>query len=838
MRVFLILLLCLTPVSARSSILRITTTSLPSGTATFSYSAALAATGGKTPYTWSATGLPAGISVSGSAASMLTGIPMVAGTFSPVITVTDRTSRHTSAALALVIVAAPTPPPPPPNTTSDDEFFGPFPSWTNLKTTYGAKGDGVTDDTAAINQALTDLGAAGHSHTLYVNCGTYQVTGLQSPPHQGIRVYGEDPSCVTFRWAGSSTSAGPLLFVNGDNYSEFSRVTFDGAGNTSLILVEQSGVGPGAFFDTGNEYADDVFQNAGVGIRCGALANGCSEMTVLRDRFTNLASAGILTGNYNALDIWVRYSIFDHCGSGIGDYVQMVDGTMFSGAGNFHAYNSIFRYSTHADIGIGNTAPFSFRDNFFLGSPEAIHGGGTGNPAPMTIAGNKFIDNPVISGQAPIDIANQGPILLLDNLFRPVLNGSTALTAWTLEDMVAVGNTVTTSPGALRANGRFYELDTSVVTPSAIDATAPTLPGTAPNLHRPITEVPIGADTPTIQAAINTAAAQNGVVHLPEGAYSVTASITVPAAVCLVGDGMFATSLNWTAGAGVPGPLVKVGGPGAMCVRELRINAGLLVDAIGTSNIDQPGSRVFLHGVQMGADNLASNANLFVDGVQNVRVEAEDIAQSGTTGVGIKVAAGKGAPVIVWDGTSCCETIPYQVTSGSLLLRDTWNEQPGPALLSVSGSSSVTVDGMRAALNTTGQPTPAINVAGLSGTVAVLTAEPSDRLIISGDGSQTQVLESSGDAYCLVVDPYFVDQSAPAAVSGLLLNRECTTTTPGSGSIPTANVGSSDPAFVRAALAQTRSAHQAPLTPVPAGATDLRLYRVMLSRGVNNIHVH
>src|SRR5262249_12175609 len=43
-----------------------------------------------------------------------------------------------------------------------DEFVGPFPSWINIKTAYGAKGDGITDDTAAFQRALTELGAAGH----------------------------------------------------------------------------------------------------------------------------------------------------------------------------------------------------------------------------------------------------------------------------------------------------------------------------------------------------------------------------------------------------------------------------------------------------------------------------------------------------------------------------------------------------------------------------------------------------------------------------------------------------------------------------------------------------
>ena len=67
--------------------LAITTTSLPAGTVGSGYSATVSATGGDGTYRWSASGLPAGLSVSGSGA--ITGTPSAAGTSTVTVTVTD-----------------------------------------------------------------------------------------------------------------------------------------------------------------------------------------------------------------------------------------------------------------------------------------------------------------------------------------------------------------------------------------------------------------------------------------------------------------------------------------------------------------------------------------------------------------------------------------------------------------------------------------------------------------------------------------------------------------------------------------------------------------------------
>jgi hypothetical protein len=89
-----------------------TTTSFPSGTTGSAYNNfVLSASGGTSPYTWTARGLPAGLTVTNGA---ITGTPTASGTFSVTVTVTDSTSPPlsvTSQSLSLVVNQASSPQP-------------------------------------------------------------------------------------------------------------------------------------------------------------------------------------------------------------------------------------------------------------------------------------------------------------------------------------------------------------------------------------------------------------------------------------------------------------------------------------------------------------------------------------------------------------------------------------------------------------------------------------------------------------------------------------------------------------------------------------------------------
>ena len=91
----------------------ITTTSLTAGTEGTAYSATVAATGGTGTATWTATGLPAGLSI--SSAGTISGTPTASGNFSVVVTATAGTSASATLGLvinpAAVVTASPTPSP-------------------------------------------------------------------------------------------------------------------------------------------------------------------------------------------------------------------------------------------------------------------------------------------------------------------------------------------------------------------------------------------------------------------------------------------------------------------------------------------------------------------------------------------------------------------------------------------------------------------------------------------------------------------------------------------------------------------------------------------------------
>ena len=84
----------------------ISTGVLPTGELTVAYNSSPVGSAGTTPYTWTATGLPAGLNM--SSAGLISGTPTATGTASTVVTLTDAAGATVSKGLALTVNPLPT----------------------------------------------------------------------------------------------------------------------------------------------------------------------------------------------------------------------------------------------------------------------------------------------------------------------------------------------------------------------------------------------------------------------------------------------------------------------------------------------------------------------------------------------------------------------------------------------------------------------------------------------------------------------------------------------------------------------------------------------------------
>lgn len=711
------------------------------------------------------------------------------------------------------------------NQALDEEFVGPFPSWANAKTDFGAKGDGVTDDTVALQKALTFLRYYTNKGALYLPAGVYRITQTlnviraTNSESKDVIIVGEDLATTTLRWDGLTNG---LMMEYQAWYAKMGRLTFDGAGKAKTAIAH------GAMFSTHNEFSDMVFKNLAFGIEAGTTnSQGNAECVVERCRFANCSLAGISIQNWNSLDWFVWDCEFDDCHLGVSNIY---------GSGNYHVYQSLFRNSSLADLSIGNTGYFSIRDNTSIGSKAFFTAAGNGSCGLVTLQGNTVV-NP---GGTPVQVNNRGPLLLLDNRLQDY-QGS-AVNAVTWAGFVSVGNTFTTT-NAVQANPGGIFLD-DIVTLEKLPVILPKMPGTLPNLKRMVIDLAGPTNSAGLQAAINKAATYSGlrpIVHLPPGIYGINQTVTIPAGcdVQLVGDGA-RTALRW-AGSN-SGPVLRLAGPARATLRDFIVFGAfnsIQADGIEIDNCDQPGARVHFEQVDV---RQAAGAGFLAEGLANANVDLNDFYHAENT-VSVQVhGAGQpfssvGGRVAIFGGASSDNDLTYDVSGGgSLLVRDTWYETGRtnqPCFMRCTNSGYFTLHGANVAPAWSQTNLPAIAISNFVGTATFLTTQfsfPNTSLAVSGQGPQTAVLllgtVNSND-------PRF---NSPQAQMSLQQSFKYSTNNNGTFTA-IGSAGPSDPDFLRKMLRQTRLAKPAPLTPLPAEVTDVRFSRVFVEGGRVAIHL-
>lgn len=740
---------------------------------------------------------------------------------------------------------------------SDEEFLGPFPSWRDLRRDYGAVGDGQADDTAPLQRALDDLTKHQQTCVLYLPAGRYRLTGpvrTRRQAHtdcQGVAVVGEDPARTVLEWDGP---AGGTMFEWDAWYSKISRLTFEGRGRAGTALLY------GPAFSTYNETSDLIFREATNGLVFGGPRTaGQAENAVLRCQFLR-CETGVRTVNWNSMDIWVWHGRFEDCGRGVHNVM-----------GNWHVWDSLFLRSRQADLSSINLMAFSVVHNTSVGS-RRFFDFSTGHTwgSPVSLTGNRVLDP---TGDWAVILDNAGPYLVMDNIFR--LGGAARGVRMTWADQTLVGNTYSKT-NAVEERGRFRRVAEKIVAAGDLSEALPTLPPAPPKRTRPVFEVAPGADGAAIQRALDQAAqlaGQRPVVHLPMGNYKIEKTLVIArqADLQLVGDsaGETGTRLNWAGPA--EGVMLRLEGPARATLRDFYLHAGP-ARALVVEQADQAGGRIYadqLNANGPGSKRAARSAAVRVNGVDRSDVLLRALQGSGNAGTWVEVLGGPGAAtasnqISLFTGATGSAAGQYEVRGGArLVVRGVYHERSSDSLngLHLTDRGLLSIDATRFSYATSAAaPTVAADSFRGLFTLATCMLMPVDtkescRFELRGDGSETSVLALNNQFWVqqrTTAGDVWRNQAQPPARGGLIgcnVNTGNKEAAPkgfeflanlgdhpdpaksGYGAGPLENRGPVDDTTLLRHLAPLRQARLWQPTSAPAGATDLRIHRVMASGG-------
>jgi len=736
-------------------------------------------------------------------------------------------------AMSLTQVVAPVSATPLAVSYEDMDVLGPFSSWANVKTDYGATGDGVTDDAPAIQRALNDLGKVGKASVLYVPAGNYKIGStlkLQGNPGSnsgsygmdGVGIVGESPATTRLIWAGPA--GGAMLIQNGGFNTRYSRLTWDGKGTAGYGVAHWWDTTAGLPMDASPEHMDEVFTDMQIGIMAGRGGVGYgqlnSEGQVRRVSFIRNTKAGLDTGSWNALDWWVWDSTFTDCARGVTNAFT-VSSVAEAGAGSMYVYRSVFLRSTVADAQIGNTGFFSFHQNVSVGSRRFFEGGTIGsNTASVLIKGNRIVDT---TDALAIVNGNLGPLTLIDNQIRSASGQTTAAVQvndfYKGRDVISIGNTFTVNNPIqlVDSTDRLFSTGDKTVPRSSISSAIPAAISTPTRVARTVFEVPAGSGSMAIQALVNQAAASNEanpVIHFPPGTYRLRTTVTIPAKarIQLAGDALTST-LIW-AGPSM-GTMFLLEGPSYATIRDMQIIAlAPSATAFELLAANQAGGRVLVIGSSIGqltARNLTQTQLSFQ---ANTGIFGMDL--SNVQGL-VSIGAGNIGLVNSTNGTRA-------------LMADTWYEGPATSLVRVNSGDFTYLNGHLAPATHPGASDlsqPAISLDTLSGRATFVGTNVNTGAIPSGIGIRVNGESAATNALILGASslprPY-LQRTGSGGNVGFVMNKGGDA----DGKPATlADQGNDSAAFVTDMLSTARGMiwQTAPYHP-PTDATDVYIYRV------------
>jgi Pectate lyase superfamily protein len=199
-------------------------------------------------------------------------------------------------------------------------------------TPFNAAGDGVTDDTAALQAAFNAAFPPGltnpaNNSALYVPAGNYRITSPLLATIFGGKIFGDGKFATRiFNGAG-----GTVIQTNNCSFTKFEDMRLSSSGSATIFDLDGDGKNVYVSLQS-NTFQNMEFDGAGIGLEIGKSAYMGSENLILACDFQNLSIAGIQTDTDNALQQTIIGGNIQACGIGInviGGSAPVVSGVGF-----------------------------------------------------------------------------------------------------------------------------------------------------------------------------------------------------------------------------------------------------------------------------------------------------------------------------------------------------------------------------------------------------------------------------------------------------------------------------------------------------------------------------
>ncbi len=306
------------------------------------------------------------------------------------------------------------------------------------KSSFGAKGDGITDDTAAIQRALDAQCDAYTPKLLYFPAGTYRIRNtLYLNHHVGGTCRGRLPAGGWIAGAGSTRTtiamdAGVkkgVFATDGFAFATVQGITFktwpwrQGDPKDPNFDLE---LYPGYVATQQNNFYDVVFDGGYMAFANGVKPPGngnCSSNAVFGGRMKN-AHIGFASGHFNALANLAYDSEFID-----NDHALAVATTdpAFPPGGTFYVYRSTSRGSRQIDfqlVGTGTGSTF-YAYEWTSDAPSYLKTANTATPYPLMLERSRLTPRPGATYLFDV-AAPQGPFFLYSSLTRAGVRVGTA----------------------------------------------------------------------------------------------------------------------------------------------------------------------------------------------------------------------------------------------------------------------------------------------------------------------------------------------------------------------------------------------------------------------------